>query len=209
MSEYTDLMKSAIRAGYIPTGEEFERIYENWKHEVIRAGLIPKEKFDEAEAKIAAENLAKEKANIFDEGQKDDLDAMLAKEQLQNAENGASTAVIPQNGEVIPKERRKRYNWDVAASLLARGLSAEDVAARLGCHRQSLFRAIRRSPGLRERIRKEKLEIMYETGAYIEGQRSAIADKLMQLAMEGDSRVLLFLAKKLDITSGHYNCASE
>ncbi len=109
----------------------------------------------------------------------------------------------------VKRTRKKKYDWDLAATLLGRGYPSEIVAANLGCHRKSIFRAIRSSPILRQRIRREKDHILNEAGALLESQRLQIVDMLIKKALDGDTRVLLFLAKNLSVPSGHYGYIGE
>ncbi|MDP9196568.1 MAG: hypothetical protein M3O22_07385 [Pseudomonadota bacterium] len=56
---------------------------------------------------------------------------------------------MPAVPEKFPKVWPKRYNWELAADLLAKGFTATEVARKPGCHRRSVFFALKRSPALR------------------------------------------------------------
>jgi hypothetical protein len=110
----------------------------------------------------------------------------------------------PDNVEDLVPYSTARVDWEKIAVMLANGRRMNEIAGAMGCTRQTIWRALRRSPKLVERVREERARIEAETGSMMDGLRILIANGLVRRIHEGDIRVMLWLAGRLGIGRSHY-----
>jgi hypothetical protein len=101
---------------------------------------------------------------------------------------------------------RFRLDWAGAAQLLARGLSVREVAAAIGCHRVTVWHALKRSPGLRAMIAETRARDDAQAGAALRGIKTEVAEAIKRLALaeKPDARVLLWLADRVGLAASDY-----
>jgi hypothetical protein len=97
-----------------------------------------------------------------------------------------------------------RYDWDLAAAMLARGSGVENAARVVGCHRTTIWRALRRSEAFRRRVAGLRADYIDESGAALERLREEVVQGLRREVALGNVRVLLWLADRLGIVSPDY-----
>jgi hypothetical protein len=100
---------------------------------------------------------------------------------------------------------RSRVDWEKIAVMLANGRQMNDIVGATGCSRQTIWRALRRSPRLVERVREERTRLQSEAGSMVDGLRILVANGLIRLVHQGDTRVLLWLADRLKIHNYTYS----
>lgn len=103
------------------------------------------------------------------------------------------------------RERRKRYDWALAVEMLSRGATIDAVAAAIGCHRSSLFRAIRRAPAMRTAIAQGTFNGMQSAGGRLYASAEALTEALLRSALEDrNPMVLVHLSRSLALSEwGH------
>jgi hypothetical protein len=106
--------------------------------------------------------------------------------------------------ELVPYSR-SRVDWEKIAVMLANGRQMNDIVGATGCSRQTIWRALRRSPRLVERVREERTRLQSEAGSMVDGLRILVANGLIRLVHQGDTRVLLWLADRLKIHNYTYS----
>jgi len=103
--------------------------------------------------------------------------------------------------------RRTRIDWADVARLLAAGWTTKEVARHHGCARQHVWRILRRSPALQRNIDAAGREFRLEAGAMVEALRPRVAEALSRAVDQGNVRVALWLADRLDLARLDYSDA--
>jgi DNA-binding LacI/PurR family transcriptional regulator len=103
-----------------------------------------------------------------------------------------------------PRGRPPVIDWTEAAELLAEGMPAALVATRLGCSRQTVWRALRRSRALQEQLGEMAYRQRAETGSRLHALRPLVARALERKLDEGNTRVILWLAQRLGVANHGY-----
>jgi len=94
-----------------------------------------------------------------------------------------------------------RYDWDLAAAMLARGSGVGNAARVVGCHRTTVWRALRRSEAFRRRIAGLRAEYLAEAAAPLERLREEVVAGIRREVALGNVRVLLWLADRLGLAA--------
>jgi|GEM_PF-2041083 len=98
----------------------------------------------------------------------------------------------------------KRYDWDLAAALLARGSGVGYAARTVGCHRTTVWRALQRSEAFRRRIAELRADYVTEAAAPLDRLRGEVVAGIRQEVALGNVRVLLWLADRLGLAAPDY-----
>ncbi len=99
---------------------------------------------------------------------------------------------------------RGRYDWDLAAAMLARGSGVANAARVVGCHRTTLWRALQRSESFRRRVAELRADHVDEADAALEQLRHEVVQGIRREVALGNVRVLLWLADRLGLASPGY-----
>lgn len=97
------------------------------------------------------------------------------------------------------RPRRRRLDWAAAARLMAEGVPADAVAARLGGTGDQIRRNLRRSRRFRDRIDAERRSVAAEAALSLGALRGIVAEGLADAANGGNVRILLWLADRLGL----------
>jgi transcriptional regulator with XRE-family HTH domain len=100
----------------------------------------------------------------------------------------------------VPQPRRATaVDWGRIVELLAQGVSTMDVARRVGCSRQTVWKVLRRSRALEEALDDAETELGVNARLRLRGLRPLLADSLAAEVDKGNVRVILWLADRLHL----------
>jgi transcriptional regulator with XRE-family HTH domain len=110
-------------------------------------------------------------------------------------------AVLPARSRPLPVPHPRRatpLDWGRIVELLAQGVSTLDVAQRVGCSRQTVWKVLRRSRALEEALDDAESELGVNARLRLRGLRP-LADSLAAEVDKGNVRVILWLADRLHL----------
>ncbi|AUN33608.1 helix-turn-helix domain-containing protein [Niveispirillum cyanobacteriorum] len=99
----------------------------------------------------------------------------------------------------LHRSRLKDEDWARVAYFIAKGVSVTEVAKHFGVSRTTIWRGMQRSSGLRRRILSERRMLQRESDNRFVALREAVVTGLMEAISNGNVRVLLWAAKRLDL----------
>ena len=103
-----------------------------------------------------------------------------------------------------PRGRPASFDWATAAEMLAAGLSSTEVAERMGCSRQTVWRALRRSRAMQDQVGEIVHRQRAEAGARLHALRAEIVRAIEMKVHQRDTRVILWLAGRLRLAETIY-----
>jgi hypothetical protein len=98
-----------------------------------------------------------------------------------------------------PRGQKRKFDWRLAAQMLAEGRSTTEVGTILGCSRQTVWRILRRSDALRVRTQELRRRDRAEYGARLLGLRGMVVDTIHQAIADGDKQMTRWLADRLGL----------
>jgi hypothetical protein len=105
--------------------------------------------------------------------------------------------------------RATRIDWTEVARLLADGRTTAEIARAVGCSRQHVWRLLRRSASLHRDMREAGHEATMETGSRFAALQPRVVEELARQLDNGNVRVLLWLASRINLNALSYVSAFE
>lgn len=99
----------------------------------------------------------------------------------------------------LHRSRLRDEDWARVAYFIAKGVSVTEVAKHFGVSRTTIWRGMQRSSGLRRRILSERRMLQRESDNRFVALREAVVTGLTEAISNGNVRVLLWAAKRLDL----------
>lgn len=99
----------------------------------------------------------------------------------------------------LHRSRLRDEDWARVAYFIAKGVSVTEVAKHFGVSRTTIWRGMQRSSGLRRRILSERRMLQRESDNRFVALRDAVVTGLTEAISNGNVRVLLWAAKRLDL----------
>lgn len=103
--------------------------------------------------------------------------------------------------DTLPIPGRAPIDWDLVATLLAQGMATTAIARHLGCSRVTVWRQVRKRERMRRLIVEEHAAQRLEVAGRLDGLRSLVAGQIEQQVRDGNVRVLLWLADRMNLTA--------
>jgi hypothetical protein len=100
---------------------------------------------------------------------------------------------------LAPRGREKPIDWELVALGLASGRGVMAVARDVGCARQTIWRALKRSRALRLRVQQERMALAAEAEARFASLREAAVTALGNGVVAGNARIVIWVAERLGI----------
>ncbi|ALG72667.1 hypothetical protein VY88_16770 [Azospirillum thiophilum] len=114
----------------------------------------------------------------------------------------AAEPPVPPDGALVPNSRFHGEQWIMAAGMLARGASFQQVARSMGCSRTTLWRAYYGSQPFRHRVWWERQSLNREAELRLHSLRGMVTEQIERLVSAGDPATLRWLADRLGLFSG-------
>jgi hypothetical protein len=105
---------------------------------------------------------------------------------------------------LYPLPRRRRVDRNMVAFLLSVGWSVGEVAEKVGCSRQHVWRLMRRSKRFGRAVAAAEYEVWTEADGRLTALRPVVASALVRELAQSNVRVMLWLADRLGLASGGY-----
>ncbi len=102
-------------------------------------------------------------------------------------------------GSLVPDSRFHEELWVMAAGMLARGASFQQVARAMGCSRTTLWRAYYGSEALRVRVWWERQSLNREAELRLGSLRALAVEQLERLVSVGDPATVRWVADRLGL----------
>ncbi|MFD1623090.1 hypothetical protein [Azospirillum griseum] len=102
-------------------------------------------------------------------------------------------------GSLVPDSRFHEELWVMAAGMLARGASFQQVARAMGCSRTTLWRAYYGSEALRVRVWWERQSLNREAELRLGSLRALAVEQLERLVSLGDPATVRWVADRLGL----------
>ncbi|CAO3446076.1 hypothetical protein [Azospirillum largimobile] len=106
---------------------------------------------------------------------------------------------VPPDGSLVPGSRFHEEQWIMAAGMLARGASFQQVARAMGCSRTTLWRAYYGSQHFRHRVWWERQALNREAELRLSSLRALVTEQIERLVSIGDPGTVRWLAEKLGL----------
>lgn len=106
---------------------------------------------------------------------------------------------VPPDGSLVPGSRFHEEQWVMAAGMLARGASFQQVARAMGCSRTTLWRAYYGSQPFRHRVWWERQALNREADLRLASLRDLVTEQIERLVSIGDPGTVRWLAEKLGL----------
>ena len=106
---------------------------------------------------------------------------------------------LPPDGSLVPGSRFHEEQWIMAAGMLARGASFQQVARAMGCSRTTLWRAYYGSQHFRHRVWWERQALNREADLRLSSLRALVTEQIERLVSIGDPGTVRWLAEKLGL----------
>ena len=108
--------------------------------------------------------------------------------------------IAPDTGHLAPPvpqpKRPTRVDWRRVTELLAEGNSTAEVAAAVGCSRQTVWNVLRKSRAMEDTLYDAESEIGTNANLRLRGLRPKVADALAREVDKGNVRVMLWLPRR-------------
>ncbi|WP_372399147.1 hypothetical protein ABMY26_29885 [Azospirillum sp. HJ39] len=114
----------------------------------------------------------------------------------------AAEPPVPPDGSLVPGSQFHEEQWIMAAGMLARGNSFQQVARAMGCSRTTLWRAYYGSKPLRVRVWWERQALSREAELRLSSLRALVAEQIERLVASGDPSTVRWLAERLGLFTG-------
>jgi hypothetical protein len=101
----------------------------------------------------------------------------------------------------LARRRRRRIDRHEVARMLAVGYPVSEVAEKVGCHRQHIWRLMRKSNRVRYAVAVAENEVASETAGRLSALRPTIFNEILR-RMYDDRGVLLWAAKASGLADG-------
>ncbi|BAI72329.1 hypothetical protein AZL_016910 [Azospirillum sp. B510] len=127
-----------------------------------------------------------------------------------NAANAAAAGLpwwaedppVPADGSLVPGSRFHEEQWVMAAGMLARGASFQQVARAMGCSRTTLWRAYYGSPAFTHRVWWERQALNRESELRLASLRALATEQIERLVSAGDPSTVRWVADRLGLFKG-------
>ena len=106
---------------------------------------------------------------------------------------------VPPEGSLVPGSRFHEEQWVMAAGMLARGASFQQVARAMGCSRTTLWRAYYGSQAFRYRVWWERQALNRESDLRLASLRALVTEQIERLVSSGDPSTVRWLAERLGL----------
>ncbi|PWC46357.1 hypothetical protein [Azospirillum sp. TSA6c] len=106
---------------------------------------------------------------------------------------------VPPEGFLVPGSRFHEEQWVMAAGMLARGASFQQVARAMGCSRTTLWRAYYGSQAFRHRVWWERQALNRESELRLGSLRALVTEQIERLVSAGDPSTVRWLAERLGL----------
>jgi hypothetical protein len=106
---------------------------------------------------------------------------------------------VPPEGSLVPGSRFHDEQWVMAAGMLARGASFQQVARAMGCSRTTLWRAYYGSQAFRHRVWWERQALNRESELRLGSLRALVTEQIERLVSSGDPSTVRWLAERLGL----------
>lgn len=106
---------------------------------------------------------------------------------------------VPPDGSLVPGSRFHEEQWIMAAGMLARGASFQQVARAMGCSRTTLWRAYYGAQHFRHRVWWERQALNREAELRLSSLRALVTEQIERLVSIGDPGTVRWLAEKLGL----------
>ncbi len=106
---------------------------------------------------------------------------------------------VPPEGSLVPGSRFHEEQWIMAAGMLARGASFQQVARAMGCSRTTLWRAYYGSQAFRHRVWWERQALNRESDLRLASLRALVTEQVERLVSSGDPSTVRWLAERLGL----------
>ncbi|CAO3421813.1 hypothetical protein [Azospirillum endophyticum] len=106
---------------------------------------------------------------------------------------------VPPEGSLVPGSRFHEEQWVMAAGMLARGASFQQVARAMGCSRTTLWRAYYGSQAFRVRVWWERQALNRESDLRLGSLRAQVTEQIERLVSAGDPATVRWLAERLGL----------
>lgn len=106
---------------------------------------------------------------------------------------------VPPEGSLVPGSRFHEEQWIMAAGMLSRGASFQQVARAMGCSRTTLWRAYYGSQPFRHRVWWERQALNREADLRLSSLRDLVTEQIERLVSIGDPGTVRWLAEKLGL----------
>ncbi|PWC83785.1 hypothetical protein TSH100_19655 [Azospirillum sp. TSH100] len=106
---------------------------------------------------------------------------------------------VPPEGSLVPGSRFHEEQWVMAAGMLARGASFQQVARAMGCSRTTLWRAYYGSQAFRHRVWWERQALNRESELRLGSLRALVTEQIERLVSAGDPSTVRWLAERLGL----------
>lgn len=106
---------------------------------------------------------------------------------------------VAPEGALVPGSRFHEEQWIMAAGMLARGASFQQVARAMGCSRTTLWRAYYGSQPFRVRVWWERQALNREAELRLGSLRAQVTEQIERLVSAGDPGTVRWLADRLGL----------
>jgi len=106
---------------------------------------------------------------------------------------------VPPEGSLVPGSRFHEEQWVMAAGMLARGASFQQVARAMGCSRTTLWRAYYGSQAFLHRVWWERQALNREAELRLGSLRALVTEQIERLVSAGDPSTVRWLAERLGL----------
>lgn len=106
---------------------------------------------------------------------------------------------VAPEGSLVPGSRFHEEQWIMAAGMLARGASFQQVARAMGCSRTTLWRAYYGSQPFRVRVWWERQALNREAELRLGSLRAQVTEQIERLVSAGDPGTVRWLADRLGL----------
>ncbi|MBK1836230.1 hypothetical protein JHL17_02285 [Azospirillum sp. YIM B02556] len=106
---------------------------------------------------------------------------------------------VPPEGSLVPGSRFHEEQWIMAAGMLARGASFQQVARAMGCSRTTLWRAYYGAQAFRVRVWWERQALNRESDLRLGSLRAQVTEQIERLVSAGDPSIVRWLAERLGL----------
>ncbi|GLR78036.1 hypothetical protein HUE56_18585 [Azospirillum oryzae] len=106
---------------------------------------------------------------------------------------------VPPEGSLVPGSRFHEEQWVMAAGMLARGASFQQVARAMGCSRTTLWRAYYGSQAFRHRVWWERQALNRESDLRLASLRALVTEQVERLVSAVDPSTVRWLAERLGL----------
>ncbi|PWC36307.1 hypothetical protein [Azospirillum sp. TSO35-2] len=106
---------------------------------------------------------------------------------------------VPPEGSLVPGSRFHEEQWVMAAGMLARGASFQQVARAMGCSRTTLWRAYYGAQAFRVRVWWERQALNRESELRLGSLRAQVTEQIERLVSAGDPSTVRWLAERLGL----------